>query len=89
MLQVQLTDINNAIKVIQQPPAAPPPQAGQPGGAASASDVPPMPAARHVQRGAASDYISGKYDLAVQGFNDYLKCYGNTSSLPTRSSTSP
>ena len=31
---------------------------------------------------ARQDYISGKYDLAVQGFNDYLKYYGNTSYAP-------
>ena len=42
-LQVQLTDINNAIKVIQQPPAAPPAQSGQPA-AGSPSDVAPMSA---------------------------------------------
>ena len=30
-LQVQLTDINSAIKVMQAPPVAPPPQSGQPG----------------------------------------------------------
>ena len=80
-LQVQLTDINNAIKVIQQPPVAPPPQPGQPGGTASASDVPPMPA-ETMYNAARQDYISGKYDLAVQGFNDYLKYYGNTSFAP-------
>ena len=80
-LQVQLTDINNAIKVIQQPPVAPPPQSGQPGGSASASDVPPMPA-ETMYNAARQDYISGKYDLAVQGFNDYLKYYGNTSFAP-------
>jgi tol-pal system protein YbgF len=80
-VQVQLTDINNAIKVIQQPPVAPPPQSGQPGGSASASDVPPMPA-ETMYNAARQDYISGKYDLAVQGFNDYLKYYGNTSFAP-------
>jgi tol-pal system protein YbgF len=80
-LQVQLTDINNAIKVIQQPPVAPPPQSGQPGGSASASEVPPMPA-ETMYNAARQDYISGKYDLAVQGFNDYLKYYGNTSFAP-------
>ena len=80
-VQVQLTDINNAIKVIQQPPVAPPPQSGQPGGTASASDVPPMPA-EGMYNAARQDYISGKYDLAVQEFNDYLKYYGNTSFAP-------
>jgi tol-pal system protein YbgF len=80
-LQVQLTDINNAIKVIQQPPVAPPPQAGQPGGTASASDVPPM-RAEDMYNAARQDYISGKYDLATQEFADYLKYYGNTSFAP-------
>jgi len=80
-VQVQLTDINNAIKVIQQPPVAPPPQPGQPAGTASASDVPPMKA-EDMYNAARQDYISGKYDLAVQGFNDYLKYYGNTSYAP-------
>lgn len=80
-LQVQLTDINNAIKVIQQPPVAPPPQSGQPGGTASASDVPPMKA-EDMYNAARQDYISGKYDLATQEFADYLKYYGNTSFAP-------
>ena len=80
-VQVQLTDINNAIKVIQQPPVAPPPQPGQPGGTASASDAPPMKA-EDMYNAARQDYISGKYDLAVQGFSDYLKYYGNTSYAP-------
>ena len=79
-LQVQLTDINNAIKVIQQPPVAPPPQAGQPA-APSAPDAPPMPA-ETMYNTARQDYVGGKYDLAVQGFNDYLKYYGNTSYAP-------
>jgi tol-pal system protein YbgF len=81
-LQTQLTDINNAIKVIQQPPAAPPAQSGQPGQpAASASDVPPMPA-ETMYNAARQDYVSGKYDLAVQEFGDYLKYYGNTGYAP-------
>jgi tol-pal system protein YbgF len=81
-LQVQLTDINNAIKVIQQPPAAPPAQSGQPGQpAATAPDVPPMPA-ETMYNAARQDYVSGKYDLAVQEFADYLKYYGNTGYAP-------
>ena len=89
-LQVQLTDINNSIKVIQQPPAAPPPQPGQTGQPtqpgqpvqpAAASDVPPMPA-EAMYNAALGDYRSGKYDYAVQGFADYLKYYGNTGYAP-------
>jgi tol-pal system protein YbgF len=80
-LQVQLTDISNAIKVIQQPPAAPPPtQPGQPTGA-SASEVPPT-SAETMYNSARQDYVGGKYDLAVQGFSDYLKYYGNTGYAP-------
>ncbi len=80
-LQVQLTDINNAIKVIQQPPSAPPAQSGQPGQPAAASDVPPMPA-ETMYNAARQDYVGGKYDLAVQEFADYLKYYGNTAYAP-------
>jgi tol-pal system protein YbgF len=81
-LQVQLTDINNAIKVIQQPPATPPAQPGQIGQpAAAVSDVPPM-SAETMYNAARQDYVSGKYDLAVQEFSDYLKYYGNTGYAP-------
>jgi tol-pal system protein YbgF len=79
-LQVQLTDISNAIKVNQQPPAAPPAQAGQPS-AGSPSDVAPM-SAEKMYNAARQDYVSGKYDLAVQEFADYLKYYGNTDYAP-------
>jgi tol-pal system protein YbgF len=80
-MQVQLTDINNAIKVNQQPPAAPPAQSGQPGQPAAATDVAPMPAEK-MYNAARQDYISGKYDLAVQEFADYLRYYGNTDYAP-------
>src|SRR3954451_20379835 len=58
-LQVQLTDINTAIKVIQAPPAAPPAQPGQ--GSiqpAGANDAPPMPAMK-MYDAALGDYRSG------------------------------
>src|SRR3954453_1795108 len=76
-LQVQLTDINTAIKVMQAPPAPPPTQPGTGIQPAGANDVPPMPATR-MYDAALGDYRSGKYDLAVQEFSDYLKYYGNT-----------
>jgi len=83
-MQAQLTDVNNAIKVIQQPPAAPPPQSGQtgqPGQVAAPSDTPPM-SAEATYNSARQDYVSGKYELAVQEFAQYLKYYGNTSYAP-------
>jgi tol-pal system protein YbgF len=78
-MQAQLTDLNNAIKVMQAPPAPPPAQPGQP--AAAASEAPPMPA-ETMYNAARQDYVSGKYDLAIQEFADYLKYYGNTSYAP-------
>jgi tol-pal system protein YbgF len=84
-MQTQLTDINNAIKVIQQPPVAPPAQSGQPGGqpgqSAATPDTPPM-SAETMYNAARQDYVSAKYDLAVQEFADYLKYYGNTGFAP-------
>ncbi|MBV8730394.1 MAG: outer membrane protein assembly factor BamD [Acidobacteriia bacterium] len=89
-LQAQLTDINNAIKVLQAPPAPPPSQAsggvsGTPGaalggpGAASAgiADTPTM-SASDLYAAALRDRTSGNLDLALQEFNQYLKWYGNT-----------
>ena len=81
-MQAQLTDINNAIKVMQAPPGPPPTQTGQPGiQPAAASDVPPM-TAETMYNAARQDYVGGKYDLAVQEFADYLKYYGNTGFAP-------
>ena len=77
-LQAQLTDINASIKVMQAPPVAPP---AQPGQVASPGEAPPMPATR-MYDAALGDYRSGKYDLAVQEFSDYLKYYGNTDYAP-------
>jgi len=81
-LQVQLTDINTAIKVMQAPPPPAPTQPGQPGQtAAPVNEAPPMPATK-MYDAALGDYRSGKYDLAVQEFTDYLKYYGNTDYAP-------
>jgi tol-pal system protein YbgF len=77
-MQVQLADINSAIKVMPAPPAAAPTQPGQP---AAASDVAPMPATK-MYDAALGDYRAGKYDLAIQEFADYLKYYGNTDYAP-------
>ena len=76
-LQAQLTDINAAIKVMQAPPAPPPSQPG----VAAPNEVPPMPATK-MYDAALGDYRSGKYDLAVQEFADYLRFYGNTEYAP-------
>ena len=80
-MQAQLTDVSNAIKVIQQPPVAPPPQPGQPAAAAALPTRPPC-RRRPCTTRRARTMSSGKYDLATQEFADYLKYYGNTGFAP-------
>ena len=83
-LQSQLTDLNNAVKVIQQPPAPPPSASGTgapgttPGGAA---EIPPI-SSQALYDNATRDRMGGKLDLALQEYNDYLKWYGNTDLAP-------
>jgi TolA-binding protein len=78
-LQAQLTDIGNAVKVMQAP-AAPPPGAGATT-AGGASDAPPLPAT-DLYNNARRDHTGGKLDLALQEYSDYLKYYGNTDLAP-------
>ena len=90
-LQNQLTDLNNAIKVLQAPPAAPPPPAaGTTGvdtsgpGPGAAIGPPPggLPSATELYDNATRDRSTGKLDLALSEFSDYLKYYGNTRLAP-------
>lgn len=66
----KLNDLNDAVKIIQAPAAAPPPSAG--GGAPSAAPAPP---AETLFNNALRDQNGGKFELAVTGFNDFLKYY--------------
>jgi TolA-binding protein len=79
-LQAQLTDLNNAVKILQAPPPPPPPvttgAASGPGAPATA-ETPPMPAT-DLYTNAQRDRSSGKLDLALNEFSDYLKWYGQT-----------
>jgi TolA-binding protein len=83
-MQAQLTDLGNAVKVMQAP-APPPPGAqtnpAQPGAPPAANEAPPIPAA-DLYANASRDYSSGKRDIALQEFGDYLKWYGNTELAP-------
>jgi TolA-binding protein len=87
-MQAQLTDLNNAVKVLQPPPAPPPPQntatgpggVSGPGGTAVAQE--PCMGASDLYSNSNRDRTSGKLDLALQEFGDYLRCYGNTDLAP-------
>jgi len=75
-----LTDMNNAIKVLQAPPAPPPPSntnPDSPGGLSGgigtrSSSTPP---AAVLWGNANNDYSSGKSDIAVAEFTDFLRFY--------------
>lgn len=91
-LQAQLTDLNNAVKLLQTPAAPPPGQTGggagamqTPGTAASggtmAAQAPCMPSS-DLYNSALRDRTGGKLDLALQEFQDVVRCYGNTEMAP-------
>lgn len=81
-LQAQMTDLTNAVKVIQ-PPAAPPPAGGGTSapGQASIDSTPAMPA-KDLYENAGRDRSSGKLDLALDEYAKYLKWYGDTVLAP-------
>lgn len=83
-MQTQLSDIRDALKVMQAPPAAPPPLTGAAadgGAGAATASAPPLPAS-DLFTNAQKDQSAGHLDLALQEWADYLKHYGNTSLAP-------
>lgn len=75
-LDNKLSDISSAVRTLSQPPAAPPPDAGGAPPAAGAASVPPSGvSAESLWLNAFRDYSSGKDDLAMMEFNDYLKYF--------------
>ena len=84
-MQQQMTDLNNAVKVLQAPPAPPPSvggaAAGAPGAPGAAPDTPTM-SATDLYSNALRDRNGGKLDLALQEFTDYVRWYGNTDMAP-------
>lgn len=82
-LERQLVDMNNALKVIQAPPVAPPAPGPGAGGAGAAGGAACAGAsADALYANAMSDKVSGKYEMALGEFHDYLKCYANTDAAP-------
>lgn len=96
-LNQQLVDLQNSVQGVDaklsggQPGASSPgttpasPQQPQPMASSPASYTPPVasvPSADKLYSNALSDITSGKYDLARQEFQDYLKHYGDTVLAP-------
>ncbi len=88
-IQQQLTDMNNVMKAGAIPAAAPPPMETQAPGAPMATGsspdatggVPPVQATS-LYENARRDMQSGKSDLALSEFQDYIKFYNNTDAAP-------
>ena len=79
-LQGQMTDLTNAVKVIQSPTPAPPGDTGAPG-AAAAAGTPPV-SANDLYDNANRDRTSGKLDLALNEYSQYLQYFGSTVRAP-------
>ncbi|MBM3754032.1 MAG: tetratricopeptide repeat protein [Acidobacteria bacterium] len=74
-LQNQITDINSAIKTLQAPPPPPPP-------AANPNGPPAGVTAESLYNSAMRDKTAGNSDLAIEGYQSYLKWFGNTDLAP-------
>lgn len=78
-LQAQLTDLANTIKIMQNPPTPPPAGTTQDAGSGNApvggATPPAGMSARQLYDQAQRDRSSGNFDLAMQGFDAYLKYY--------------
>ena len=79
-IQGQLTDLGNAVKVMQAP-AAPPPTTTS-GSAPPPSGDSPTISSQDLYQNATRDRMGGKLDLALQEYADYLRWYGNTDLAP-------
>jgi TolA-binding protein len=83
-LQTQMSDLNNAMKVLQAPPPPPPGStttSTAPQGPGGAPDVPSI-SATDLYANAQRDRSGGKLDLALQEYTDYLRWYGSTDFAP-------
>ena len=73
-MQQQMNDMMNILKAMSAPPP-PAPAQQQASGEVKPSDTKPTMSATDLYSAALSDMRGGKYDLAVQGFTDYLRWY--------------
>jgi len=85
-LDAKMADLQNLINTIRTPPPPPPPPPAPgasptDGQVPSGAGVPPL-SADVTYTSASRDYLGGKYDLAMQEFNDYLKYYAKTQFAP-------
>ena len=79
-MQQQLVDLQNSVKILAAPAPPPPTTAGAGGGTGGGGGAPDMPtiSAQDLYANANRDRGSGKSDIALQEYQDYLRWYGNT-----------
>jgi|GEM_PF-1726536 len=78
-MQDKMADLETLVKTIQTPPAPPPaPVAPVSAPAAAPTGPPPGTTAEGLFQNATRDKIGGRYELAVSGFQDYLKWFPDT-----------
>jgi len=77
----KLTDISNAIRTLSAPPPPPPPPAAT--GTPTAQGPPPGVSAESLFQNATRDFSSGKDELAMDEFNQYLKYFAGTENGPS------
>jgi len=77
-LDAKVTDLGHMIDVIRNPPSAPLAQVTSP----TPATPPPGMSAQTTYTNAFRDYSSGKLDLALQEFSDYVKYYPTTELAP-------
>jgi tol-pal system protein YbgF len=82
-MQTQLVDLSNTVKTLQAPPAPPPQFGAMPGAAPGSSATPPAGlSAKQLYDSAMKDRSGGNLDLALQGFEEYLKYFSSTDLAP-------
>jgi tol-pal system protein YbgF len=84
----ELNERAQSARVVPAPESGSPALANPPGGAApvpgataappTAPSAGPPPAPRELYSQAYADYARGNYDLAIQGFNEYIRQFPNT-----------
>ena len=80
-LDNKLADISSAVRTLSTPAVAPPPAAGvAPGTAVQAP--PPGVSAESLWQNAFRDYSSGKDELAMNEFNDFIKYFPTSDNAP-------
>jgi len=80
-LDNKLADISSAVRTLSTPPAVPPPPALDTG-AAAVPVPPPGVSAESLYQNAFRDYSTGKDELAMSEFIDYLKYFPQTENAP-------